>query len=232
MPELPTFLADVFTPAFARRAVVAAIDDLSSSFLVARFAGEDLVGARYVAGQEVELRVSERSFRHYTPVAFDTKCGTMDIAFFLHGDGPGCRWARGLEPGAAVRVFGPGGSFGLQRAARHVFLGDETALGLFSALAAEVPDAWVAAIEGSNEAHGWPAAFRLPGSFVPRAAERGDALLAWLENAALRPDERTCFYLAGHAASIVRLRTQLRQLGWHRSRIRTKAYWADGKRGL
>lgn len=232
MPEMPAFLANLLVPSLARPATVVAVDDVAPSLRIVRFAGKALQGVEYFEGQEVEFRVSAREFRHYTPLRFDSASGTMEIAFFLHGRGPGCEWARSLDAGNVVQVLGPGGNFGLRDAERHVLLGDETTLGLFSSFAQARPEDWLGAIEGGNEARSWPGAFELHGAFVRRGALRGDALLSWLEEARLPVEERTCFYLVGHAGSILRLRSKLRQLGWPPHRIRTKAYWADEKRGL
>jgi NADPH-dependent ferric siderophore reductase len=61
---------------------------------------------------------------------------------------------------------------------------------------------------------------------------RGESLALWLERSRLAPSDDIAFYLAGHGESIQRLRASLRSAGWSRSTIRTKPYWADGKRGL
>lgn len=81
-----------------------------------------------------------------------------------------------------------------------------------------------------NEA--WPRAAGLDLSAAPRTTTRGDALLTWLRAHAPSPSSDPCFYLAGHTASISRLRTALLAAGRARRSVRTKAYWADGKRGL
>jgi hypothetical protein len=65
-----------------------------------RFQGEGLLGIRFTPGQEVEFRVDQRCFRHYTAAAFDSLLGEVDVVFYLHGDGPGA----GREPSIPARV--------------------------------------------------------------------------------------------------------------------------------
>lgn len=232
MPEMPAFLANVLEPRFARAARVTQVDELAPRLRRVRVQGEALRGVAFRPGQEVEFRVSERAFRHYTPASFDEKDGAMDIVFYLHGQGPGSAWAASLRSGQAVGVLGPGGSFGLQDAARHVLLGDETALGLFACLARASAGRCSGAVEVEPGGNSWPQLVDLALPAVDRTRVRGDALLRWVDAAGPTPSGDVCFYLAGHADTILRLRQQLTARGWPRRSIRTKPYWADGKRGL
>ncbi|APR87331.1 Iron-chelator utilization protein [Minicystis rosea] len=241
MPEMPAFLANVLEPRFARRALVTDVVDLAPGLRRVRFAGDALRGVSFLPGQEVEFRVSDRAFRHYTPSRFDAARGEMEIVFFLHGDGPGTTWARKLAPNDHANVLGPGGRFALHDTAEiHVFLGDETTLGLFAVMAQAAKGRVLGAVEidaqrvgGATDEQRWPALVGLDLPAVERTCEaRGDVLLRWIEEQRALPPEGVCFYLAGHTGSIVRMRDHLLQRGWSRRSIRTKAYWADGKRGL
>jgi NADPH-dependent ferric siderophore reductase len=235
MPEMPAFIADVVEPTFARRARVERIDDLGPRLRCVRFSGVELRGLAFRPGQEVEFRVSDRAFRHYTPTSFDPARGAFDVYFHLHGDGQGADWARRLRQDDFVRVLGPGGRFGLRPASTtHVFLGDETTAGLFACLAASASGNCLGAIEvgpGTSEAD-WLRVVPRPLAIVRRSSARGFRLVDWLEEVSLRPGEDVSFYLAGHLASILCIRAVLIRNGWPRRSIRTKAYWADGKRGL
>lgn len=232
MPEMPAFLANVLEPKFARPAQITAVNDLAPRLRRVTFEGPALRRASFWPGREVEFRVSERAFRHYTPSRFDTARGAFDVLFFLHGGGPGSSWAEHLREGQQVNVLGPGGDLALREGSTtHVLLGDETALGLFACLATAAPCR--GAIEVGHGDQGWPALAGTELDAVERGAERGDALLAWLERSGLlEPTPGTTFYLAGHAGSIVRLRAALLAHRWPRGQVKTKAYWADGKRGL
>lgn len=232
MPEMPAFLANVLEPRFARPARVMEIVDLAPMLRRVRLEGSALQGVAFLPGHEIEVRVSERAFRHYTPSSFDTARGALEIVFYLHGQGPGSSWASALSLGQQVNVLGPGGSLRLQEARRHVFLGDETALGAFVCMARSARGEIVGAIEVDRGNEGWPNAAGLALPAVARVGLRGDALLEWLRAHMPSVESDVCFYLVGHAASIVRLRAALLDGGWSRRSVRTKPYWADGKRGL
>lgn len=234
MPEVPTFLANIIEPRFARPVRVSAVIDLAPRLRLIRFQGESLRGAAFRPGQEIEIRVSNSAFRHYTPSAFDPATGSVEVIFYLHGKGPGSIWAESLRDSQPVNVLGPGGSFGLvDEAKRHVFLGDETTLGLFACLAKAAPGRCVGAIEVEWSCETWLSLSDCPLDAAPRArGDRGAALAAWLEEASIEKSPETVFYLSGHAGSIMRLRSLLTERGWPKRQIRTKAYWADGKRGL
>lgn len=169
MPAVPTLIADLFEPCVGRKCRVSRVDLLDARLRRIQFAGAARQGLAFRPGQEVEFRVDDPAFRHYTPVAYDRAAGTADIVFYLHDTGPGSRWVRELAS--------------------------------------------------------------VPLGAVTRTS-RGQALHAWLDAAKLAPNGDTAIYLAGHAASISLLRDNLRDRGWPRSVIRTKRYWADGKRGL
>lgn len=122
---------------------------------------------------------------------------------------------------------------GLQDASTLGLLGDETTLGLFTCLVSAARGRCIGAIEvGSAAQRDRPALVGLDLTAVERSGSRGEALLAWIEEADLSPGSDVCFYLAGHTGSIVRMRERLLRWGWPKRNIRTKPYWADGKRGL
>lgn len=232
MPQLPTFLADFMEPRFARKALVQEVWDLAPGLRKVAFQGAALHGVSYRPGQEIEFRVSRRAFRHYTPSFFSPEDGYLEVLFHLHGLGPGSTWAQTLSAGQPVNILGPGGRFGLRDADNHVFLGDETTLGLFSCLESSALRLCDGAIEVGPGALSWPDLAGLSIDSVERNGQRGAALVDWLEGVNIRVKRRTAFYLAGHAQTIASLRRWLTHHGWARRQIHCKTYWADGKCGL
>lgn len=234
MPEMPAFLANFLEPKFARPAVVERVEELAPKLRRVRLIGSALGRAAFRPGQEVELRVSERAFRHYTPSAYDVGSAALELVFYLHGRGPGSSWAESLVEGTHTNVLGPGGGLFLANASTHVLLGDETTLGLFACLARTDPKNCRGAIEvdPANEAYPSLVGLALPSVARTRAGDAGSGLLRWLEGASLRPSDGTHVYLAGHAGTIVRLRAKLLELGFSRRQLHARAYWADGKKGL
>ncbi|WP_226994143.1 siderophore-interacting protein [Myxococcus hansupus] len=235
---MPALLANTLVPWFAKPTRVTTIESLAPRLRRVRFVGDALKGAHFEPGHEVEFRVGPTAFRHYTPTHVDVATGALEVVFFLHGQGPGSAWAEALQPGALVDILGPGGRFVLNREAQHhVLLGDETCLGLFVALLRALPPSAnvSGAVEVSPGAEDWPGLVGLPLTAVPRTGPtpRGMALLTWLESSGLEGSTGTTAYLSGHAGSIVMLRKELlERRGFAKRDVRSKAYWADGKRGL
>ena len=232
MPELPVLLANFLEPRFARPARVTAIDELAPSLRRVQFCGHLLRDLSFHPGQEIEFRVAERSFRHYTPAQFDPDTGSLEVIFFLQGNGPGAQWVRSLAVDKNVNVLGPRGGLRLSNARHHIFLGDECTISLFHCLAQAHPGKVSGAIEVSPEGRHWLDLLDLPLDTVIRRDRRGNALIEFVSRLDIAPDQDVCFYLAGHTASIIRLRQDLLKLGWSRRKIRAKPHWADGRQGL
>lgn len=235
MPDIPPMLANVLEPRLARPARVHEIQQLTDRLRRIRLSGPALRRLSYHPGQAVEFRVSPSAFRHYTPMHYEPFTGVLDVLVHLHGYGPGSAWAANLQEGDNVGVLGPGGRFRRRDCDVHVFLGDETTLGLFHALRSHTDARVFGAVELESAALCDAAAPFVEPSVerLVRWGERGDALEEWIETVDPHPRGlSTCFYLAGHAQTIARLRSALRRRDWPRSSIRTQAYWATGKRGF
>jgi NADPH-dependent ferric siderophore reductase len=135
MPELHPFLAQRAERWFGLASTVTAIEALSPTIRQVRFSGSSLQDRPWLPSHEVEFRVDDRALRHYTPARYDTASGVLDVLFYLHGRGPGSLWAAELQIGQTVLVMGPGnGGMSLQSADWHLFLGDESTLGVLHAM--------------------------------------------------------------------------------------------------
>lgn len=233
MPSLPAPLAARAERWFGRPATVVEVVDLSPGLVRVGFVGPHWRERPWVRGQEVEFRVGDREFRHYTPCEVDPARGRFDVVFVRHGDGPGTRWLAGLELGTEVGVMGPGGGVRREPDRRELFLGDASALGLFAALVPTSGDAR-GAVEVAAADLGAAAALVPALDVVVAGAVPGIALDAWVDgHLADRepPPEQVC--LAGHVGTIDALRRRVRvQWGLARRAVATKAHWADGKEGL
>lgn len=228
MPEVPKLMAAAMTRLFATPVTITRAEDVAPRLRRIRFAHPSLVGRAFAAHDHIEFRVDDRCFRHYSIEGFDSEEGAIDALFFLHGQGPGSHWARALKDGAVASMLGPGaGRFRVDPAApRHVFLGDETAIGL-AAWMRRCLDGVTGALEVEEDCAAAAAATGLQA--LPRTM-RGDTLVAWLEE---HPAQTTDgVYLTGHAQTIHRLQQALRSQGIPRDRVRVDPFWADGKRGL
>lgn len=220
-----------------RPARVAAVETLSPHFRLADLEGEALRNVAWTAGQKVQVSMgSGLSARTYTPMWWDADSGRTRMLTFAHGDGPGSRWASGLREGDTCQFFGPRRSLDLSGLKSPVVLfGDETSFGLAAALR-ECPqaDGAIHVFEASDVAESRPvlAAIGLgQATLIERIAD--DAHLAAAEAEVLRlAASGAHFVLTGKASSIQRVSRALKAAGVASSRVKTKAYWAQGKIGL
>jgi len=217
----------VFRSASVRRAEL-----LGPRFRRIVLGGSELRDVRWAPGDKLQLFLPGVGTRTYTPVRWDTAAGETELLAFLHGEGPGARWAGGVEPGAAIRCFGPRGSLAVGGPAPAIVVGDETSLGLAVANGA----AALAILEATDPAAVEPAldalGFRGVRLIHRRVDEGHLPVLADAVQEALRSRPGARLVLSGRAAAIQGVRRALRERGVALAGVRAKAYWAPGKRGL
>lgn len=220
-----------------RPARVATIESLSPRFRLIELEGDALKDIAWAAGQKIQIAMGTGlSARTYTPMSWDSSRGRTRLLAFMHGDGPGSRWADNLREGEACRLFGPRRSLDLAGLAAPVVLfGDETSFGL------------AAALRGTMQAGGALHMFEATDVAAARqvldamslgearlvARSSGEDHLANVETEMLRlAANRAQFVLTGKASSIQRVSRALKAAGVASTRIKAKAYWAPGKTGL
>lgn len=80
------------------------------------------------------------TMRDYTPGRYDAAAGTLELDFALHEAGPATQWAEQAQPGDALGVGGPRGSFIVPTDFDwHLLVGDDTALPAIARRLAELP---------------------------------------------------------------------------------------------
>ncbi len=215
-----------------RPARIAAVETLSPHFRLIDLEGDALRDVAWSAGQKIQVAMgSGLSARTYTPISWDAAEGRTRLLAFMHGDGPGSRWAAGLRQGDGCHFFGPRRSLELSGlGAPLVLFGDETSFGLAAALGAGPTHLF----EVSNlvEARAALAAVGLePATVIGRAADEAHLAAVEAEMSRLAATGAQ-FVLTGKASSIQRMIRGLKAAGITSSRIRAKAYWAPGKTGL
>lgn len=231
MAQLPPALADRAERIFGRPVEVRSVVPVGPSFTLVAFHGPGLIDRRCELGQEVELRVSDRAFRHYTPAHWDGQTGEMEIMFFAHGEGPGVDWVYGLVAGTPCRVMGPSGSFRLPTTAEQVICGDATAVGLLRRLDAQIPPSGPhppAAVEVPAQDATAVAALLPRVEVLTATSEPGAAQHEWL---ARRPAVARAA-LVGHAQTLQLLRRYLVSTGTPRRSVTCKPFWSTGRTGL
>jgi NADPH-dependent ferric siderophore reductase len=93
----------------------------------------DLNGLRYIAGQDLMLRVPQSQERvvnrRYTIRSFDAARSAVAMDVSLHGLGPGTDWIRAAKVGDRIDAIGPRGKITLRMDADwHLFVADETGM--------------------------------------------------------------------------------------------------------
>ena len=220
-----------------RPARVTAVETLSPHFRLVDLEGEALRNVAWTIGQKVQVAIgSGLSARTYTPMSWHSDKGRTRMLTFSHGDGPGSRWASGLREGDTCQFFGPRRSLDLSGLAAPVVLfGDETSFGLAAALR-DSPrgDGAIHVFEASDVAESRLVLEAIglgQATLIERIAD--DAHLAAAEAEVLRlAASGAHFVLTGKASSIQRVSRALKAVGVESQRLKTKAYWAEGKVGL
>ncbi|GLK69069.1 siderophore-interacting protein [Hansschlegelia plantiphila] len=220
-----------------KRATVVATKRLTDRFRLITLEGSALEGVAWTPGLKIQIAMGSAFVaRTYTPIEWDIEGGRTQILTFAHGDGPGSRWASGLSEGDTCQFFGPRRSIDLSDVESPVVLfGDETSFGLAAALCClpRGADA-IHVFEVSDVAESRPVLEALglgQAVLIQRIAD--DAHLAAAEAEALRfAAGGAHFVLTGKASSIQRISRTLKAADVRSSRVKTKAYWAQGKVGL
>ncbi len=218
-----------------RSARVAAVETLSPHFRLIDLEGEGLKSVAWLPGQKIQVAIgSGLSSRTYTPMSWDADAGRTRLLAFLHGNGPGSRWAGNLAEGEGCQFLGPRRSLDLSGADGPVFLfGDETSFGLAAALQGG-PTAAEMVFEVSDAAESRDALTAIGlGRATVIARRDGDAHLAAIGADLSRHVARGArFVLTGKAQSIQNVSQALKKSGMASSNVKSKAYWAPGKTGL
>lgn len=180
----------------------------------------------------IETGADEPARRDYTPRRFDNAARELVLEFVLHGEGPASAWAESVEPGQALRVAGPRGSFLIPTDYDwHLLVGDETALPAIARRLEELPagtKAWaILQVADPADRRALPTAADLQLSWVADEA----ACLAAIHAFALPPGEGYV-WAAGEGGTMAELRRILVDEKGHDKRaIRAAAYWKRGASG-
>lgn len=234
MPSMPGLLATLTEKSFGHRASIAAIEQVSPNFRRVDLRVEPLKSG-WKAGQDVQFRIDDKTFRHYSVMAVDDSGATISVLFHLGVDGPGSRWVAARNVGDEMIVLGMNTPAPKRLGDEHLYLGDGSAVGTIRGLAAVQNSNGTAsgAVEVPAEDRDALAGL-LPGiEVLPAASIPGDAVADWLEGAASTAVRYDAASLFGHAQSIQRQRRiLLDRTELSRKAITTKPYWATGKVGL
>lgn len=232
------FVEETLLRLFTRRAFVSRVEEVGTHFRLIDLKGSALRDQVWLPGQKVQVQLGGWVQRTYTPMSWDSATGSTRLMVYLHGRGPGTAWADKLMAGDACALFGPRNSVHVGRAAAPlVFFGDETSIGLASALHSASSRADMVCLLEVHSAAESREALRVAGLtntvLLERASDESQLLVAQDHLKRLADSApRAHFVLTGRAQSIQRVGQGLKRLGVPASRITSRAYWAVGKTGL
>lgn len=234
-----------FRDRFSVTGEVTQIDQIARHMRRIRIEGDDVARLAWVPGQHVRVHVADlRDPRNWlrprdllrTYSVWEHDGDGLELCVLDHDPGgPGAEWGRRLRTGDLVRFTGPEGSFVLREGPYHVFAGEETAAAAFGAMVRALPPDVPAygIIEVDGPADHLP--LRQPLNWQYREGRSAAASQSLVEAFAglPLPSEPGVAYLAGEARTVQLLRRHLvAERGWPRQAVRTKPFWAPGKRGL
>ena len=173
------------------------------------------------------------AMRTYTPRRVDTRAGTLELQFVLHGEGPASEWAQRARIGDELGVTGPGGRFSLDLAGPTWWIaGDESALPAIAMLLEALPRSATAEVHvevaaAEDEVPLESAAttmiswhHRAPGTY-------GEALLAAARGGAISPSAQA--WVACESVAVRRIRAHLlEERLLPAGAVTTRGYWHRG----
>ena len=200
----------------------------------------ELAGLQYQPGQDMMLMVAvdgDRPVRRrYTIRALDHARRLLTLDVVRHAGGPGERWVAAVRPGDRIEGIGPRGKIFLaEEADWHLFIGDDSALPAYLAMAGALPAGAralvILEVPGPGSEQDLTTAADAEVTWLHRnGGPAGDpAALVAAAAAVTLPPGRGHAYLAGEATVVLRLRETLAARGLAPEQISPKAYWGRGR---
>ncbi|MFJ1732846.1 siderophore-interacting protein [Streptomyces sp. NPDC088254] len=226
----------------SRRAVhtatVSAVRPLTSRMVRVTAVAESLKGVEVRPAQDIELFLPYAAGRgvkrRYTIRASRPDTGEMDVDVFLHGHGPGSRWASTARPGDTMEFVGPRGKLELRPADWHLFVGDEASVPAMAALTEALGERTTTLVVAEVT----DASDELPLTATSVCwLHRGDepagtsALVEPAVRALALPPGTGRAYLLGESRVVNQLRALLPSLGVPADNLFAKGYWNRPGRG-
>ena len=177
----------------------------------------------------IKCRVAPFTFRDYTIAAWDAASKTCTLFIDAAHNGYGSAWTKALKKGDAINYMGiEAHRYYIDRELRHVFLGDQSAVGHFMALQRLAGD--TDCIEGAaivdNMVHRNELAYYYPDLHLQalQAEQSGErTLMLWLQKQLLTTTD--VIYLAGNSHLVIELRKQLKANGHSSKNIKAQGFW-------
>ncbi|TGK79184.1 siderophore-interacting protein [Leptospira noumeaensis] len=222
---------------FLTQTKVSKIERLAESFILIEMMGTKLKEAKWIPGSKVQVDVGNLTYRTYTPISVDKNEGKLSFLSYKRNDGPASTWIHSLKVGDPCEVFGPRESLDFSNLEEDAILfGDETSIGIAKVLQNNVKKKSHTFLELTSAEAGKEVLEKLgvtgqrvferssDGSHLQTIAKEMIDLISKIPEAKI--------FLTGRASSIQQVRTYLKNSGIPTNKLKVRAYWADGKKGL
>jgi NADPH-dependent ferric siderophore reductase len=219
---------------------VSSVRELTPNVRRVELTAPNLGTLEYQPGQDLMLLVAVDGNRpvrrRYTIRELDRARDAVVIDVVMHGGGPGEQWIADAKAGDTIESIAPRGKvFPAQGMDWHLFVGDESAIPMVSAMIESLPAACqsLVLLEVPESADQRPIQGAGPVRTVWLARDgrpAGEATeLARAVQETTLPPGRGHAYIAAEAKVVLALRDELAARGLPPERISPKAYWGRGK---
>lgn len=222
---------------FLTQTKISKIQQLTKDLVLIEMTGPKLKEAKWIPGSKVQVDVGNLTYRTYTPISVDKNEGKLSFLAYKRNDGPASTWIHSLKVGDPCEVFGPRESLDFSNMEEDAILfGDETSIGIAKVLQNSVKKKSHTFLELTSAEAGKEVLGQLgltgarmierssDGSHLQTIAKEMFELISEIPEAKI--------FLTGRASSIQQVRTYLKNSGIPTNRLKVRAYWADGKKGL
>ncbi|RAJ32217.1 ferredoxin reductase domain-containing protein [Pedobacter cryoconitis] len=181
---------------------------------------------KWTSVQHMKVKVSEYTYRDYTPALWDAETETCTLCIDSAHSGPGSDWVKGLKRGDTISYVGIGSTFHKPVAdSKLLCLGDSSSIGHFLALkqlALGIGEVY-GAISFDTESHAREFSEYFDTYLQPIKENKRDvSLVSWLNEQDLSNET---IYIAGHIPTAMQLRTHLKLRNDFNGSIKLQGFW-------
>jgi NADPH-dependent ferric siderophore reductase len=239
MSNLKSAIAAFVSERILSVARVADVQQISEHFRMIDLESDGFRDAIWRPGEKIGLIIGGQNKRVYTPISIDPSVGTMRLLVFLHGGGPGSKWAASVKSSDECRFMGPKSSLPLSLVNEPaVLFGDETSFAvartLQTHLGTETPSRFVFEVSSIEESRIVLDILDIRETSLIEKRQDGshiqEAALCVLK--AMTELGTQELVLTGSGLSIQGIRGELDINGIDLARSKVRAYWAPDKTGL
>jgi ferric-chelate reductase (NADPH) len=237
MADVKSAILSVIGSKVLSKAKVVLNETVSEHFHFIDLESESLVSCVFMSGRKIQIDTGDWVLRTYTPISIDSKRGVVRVLAFLPGKGPGSAWAQSVKVGTSTHFKGPDGSKSLHPDSTSLSVfGDETtfglAIGLDQTSGRQNSSHFAFEVSKIKESETVLQTLGLKNYSLHEKSSSFNLEFLKLHTQSVSDPNHHQWVIAGKAQTIQTIRSHLKSLNAPMSQLITKAYWAEGKKGL